>query len=107
MTEGCALNASPDGIARVTGALTFETVARLYRDMERSLSGTGPIETVDLAGVSAADSAGLALLLEWQARQRKRGRELAITNAPDNLLRLARLSEAIDLLHISGRGERP
>ena len=106
MTEGCALNAGSDGVARVSGALTFETVTRLFHDMERRLPDTGPIETVDLDGVSTADSAGLALLLEWQARQRKRGRELAITNAPDNLLRLARLSEAIDLLHISGRGER-
>ena len=106
MTESCAFAAGSDGIARVTGALTFETVARLYRDMEKRLPGTEPIEAVDLDGVSGADSAGLALLLEWQARQRKRGRELTITNAPDSLLRLARLSEAIDALNISGRGER-
>ena len=106
MTEGCGFSVGADGVASVKGALTFETVARLYRDMEKHLPRTGPIEAVDLVGVSGADSAGLALLLEWQARQRKRGRELAITNAPDNLLRLASLSEAIDLLNISGRGER-
>ena len=106
MTEDCALSVGSDGVARVTGALTFETVARLYRDMEQSLPATGPIETVDLGGVSTADSAGLALMLEWQARQRKRGRQLAITNAPGNLLRLARLSEAIELLQISGRGDQ-
>ena len=106
MTDDCALSVGSDGVARVTGALTFETVARLYRDMEHRLPATGPIETVDLDGVSAADSAGLALLLEWQARQRKRDQQLVITNAPGNLLRLARLSEALELLHISGRGKQ-
>ena len=61
------------------------------------------IEQVDLSGVPLADSAGLALMLEWQARQRKRGRELTIINAPDDLMRLAKLSEADDLLNLSGR----
>ena len=103
MTVGCALSVDPDGVARVSGELTFETVAGLYADMEQSLPRTGPVEVVDLAGVSGADSAGLALLLEWQARQRKRGRELTITNAPDNLLRLASLCEALELLHMSDR----
>jgi phospholipid transport system transporter-binding protein len=104
MTEACALKVGSDGAARLTGELTFETVARLHREMEQSLAGTGPIELVDLSGVPMADSAGLALMLEWQARQRKRGRELTIINAPDNLMHLAKLSEAVDLLNLSGRG---
>lgn len=106
MTERCALRVGPDGVARVSGELTFETAAGLYADMEARLPDTGPIEVVDLAGVSGADSAGLALLLEWQARQRKRGRKLTITNAPDNLLRLAKLCEAIDALRMSERGQQ-
>ena len=103
MTDACTLNVGSDGTARLTGELTFETVARLHRDMEVNLAGTGPIEKVDLDGVPLADSAGLALMLEWQARQRKRGREMTIVNAPDNLMRLAKLAEAVDLLNLSGR----
>jgi phospholipid transport system transporter-binding protein len=103
MTDTCSINVGSDGTARLTGELTFETVARLHREMEQSLSKTGPIEQVDLSGVPLADSAGLALMLEWQARQRKRGRELSIVNAPDNLMHLAKLSEAVELLNLSGR----
>ena len=105
MTDGCTLSVDDDGTAVLAGELTFETVARLHREMEQRLPGTGPIHRVDLAGVPRADSAGLALLLEWQARQRQRGRELTITGAPDNLLGLARLSEATDLLKLSGRDQ--
>jgi phospholipid transport system transporter-binding protein len=104
MTEPCTFDVGTDGTARLTGELTFETVARLHREMEVSLAGSGPLDQVDLGGVPLADSAGLALMLEWQARQRKRGRELTITNAPDNLMRLAKLAEAVDLLNLSGRG---
>lgn len=99
------MRVGPDGIARVSGELTFETVTGLYEDMEKRLPGKGPIGIVDLEGVSGADSAGLALLLEWQARQRSRGRELTITNAPDSLMRLAMLCDASDLLRISARSQ--
>jgi phospholipid transport system transporter-binding protein len=104
MTDTYTLTIGPEDTACLSGALTLETVAGLYRDMEKRLPGTGPISRVDLSGVSTADSAGLALLLEWQARHRGRGRALTITNAPGSLLRLAKLSEAVELLNISGRG---
>ncbi len=59
---------------RLAGGLTFEAVPLLYREMEKRLPSAGPVTTIDLAGVTTADSAGLALLLEWQSRQRQRGR---------------------------------
>jgi phospholipid transport system transporter-binding protein len=92
-----------DGRVGLTGPLTFETVSQLFRRMEQASPGTAPIEQIDLAGVSAIDSAGLALLLEWQSRARSFGGRLALHNAPESLLRLARLCEAVDLLNISGR----
>lgn len=103
MSEGCAFEATGEGIVRLAGGLTFEAVPLLYREMEKRLPSTGPVTTIDLAGVTTADSAGLALLLEWQSRQRQRGRQLTMLEAPDNLLRLAGLCEAVDLLNISGR----
>jgi len=107
MTERCAFETTGDGSVRVTGDLTFESVPLLYREMERRLPSSGPVRTIDLGGVTRADSAGLALLLEWQSRQRRRGRELTIHSAPANLLRLAGLCEAIDLLKLSGRDDQP
>ena len=103
MSEPAVFEATEDGTVRLTGELTFESVPLLYDEMERRLPGAGPVSAIDLAGVTAADSAGLALLLEWQSRQRNRGRELTIRGAPRNLLRLAGLCEAIELLNLSGR----
>lgn len=92
-----------DGRAAISGPLSFESVPGLFRSLEQRAAGETPVRTIDLDGVTAADSAGLALLLEWQARARSDGRELAVCNAPDSLLSLARLCEAVDLLDLSGR----
>ena len=101
--QDCRLETAGDGRAILAGPLTFETVARLFRALEKSAPGEPPPEQIDLAGVTTIDSAGLALLLEWQSRARTAGRELTVRNAPGGLLRLARLCEATDLLNISGR----
>jgi phospholipid transport system transporter-binding protein len=103
MTERCAFETAEDGAVRLNGDLTFESVPLLYREMERRLPSSGPVRTIDLEGVTRADSAGLALLLEWQSRQLRRGRELTILNAPGNLIRLAGLCEAIEPLNLTGR----
>jgi phospholipid transport system transporter-binding protein len=92
-----------DGCARFHGPLTFETVPALFRGLEEQVQREAAVERIDLAGVTAVDSAGLALLLEWQARARANGRSLAVRNVPGALLRLARLCEADELLNLSGR----
>jgi len=107
MSEHCAFETADDGTVRLNGDLTFESVPLLYREMERRLPSAGPVRTIDLEGITRADSAGLALLLEWQSRQLRRGRELTMLNAPVNLLRLAGLCEAVELLNLTGRDEQP
>lgn len=92
-----------DGQAEIAGPLTFESVPGLFHTLERRAPGDAPVRAIDLAGVSAVDSAGLALLLEWQARAQAAGGEVSVHNAPESLLSLARLSEALDLLGLSGR----
>lgn len=93
-----------DGSVSLSGPLTFGSVTGLFRDLERNLAEPGKVRTIDLSAVSGADSAGLALLLEWQARQRRRGSELVMRGAPDSLLHLAELCESVELLKLSGRG---
>ena len=106
MNDRCIFQAEEDGTVRLRGSLSFESVPGLYREMERRLPAAGPVKVIDLADVKTADSAGLALLLEWQSRQRQRGRELTMRDAPENLLRLAGLCEAVDLLNLSGRSSQ-
>jgi phospholipid transport system transporter-binding protein len=107
MNETCRFDAHADGSVSLAGPLTFRSVPRLFRDLEDNLSDAGKIRIIDLSAVTSADSAGLALLLEWQARQRRRGTNLVIRSAPENLLRLAELCEADELMQLSGRNHRP
>jgi phospholipid transport system transporter-binding protein len=106
MSEQSSFDAADDGTVSLGGSLTFESVPLLYREMERRLPGARPVTTIDLADVTEADSAGLALLLEWQSRQLQRGRELTMLSAPENLVRLAELCEAVDMLKLSGRAPK-
>jgi len=103
MTETCSMIPGEDGCARLAGALTFESVPDLYNKMPQLFQGRPQLDSLDLARVTEADSAGLALLLEWQAAHRPAARALQIRNAPASLMSLARLCEADELLDMTGR----
>jgi len=103
MSKHYTLERTPDGGIRLGGRLTFGTCSALYRELERLGEHETAAGPVDLSGVVEVDSAGLALLLEWQARQRRNGRRLALHDAPQSLLSLAQLADAVELLNLSGR----
>ena len=90
--------ASPGRFA-LDGELTLAWVGPL-RDVGRSLLAASAGDTlhVDLRGVTRADSAGLALLVDWLAWARAAGRPLGYSNLPPELLALAKLSELDSLL---------
>ena len=90
--------AAPDTLA-ASGAFTFATAAAaLAACRERLQRGNA---TLDLAGVSQADSAGLAVLLALAGDASKRGGVLRIVNTPENLRALAQLGEVDRLLGIA------
>ncbi len=105
MSEECTLQIDPDGEARIAGPLTFDTCPRLYAAMEKHLHDGASLRRIDLEAVSNVDSAGLALLLEWQARHSAVGNCLVIHGAPRSLQRLATLCNAMPLLGLAGRDE--
>ena len=57
---------------------------------------------VDCAAVTRADSAGLAVLLDWLAWGRRRARPLSLQNLPASLIAIARISEVDGLLTAAG-----
>lgn len=89
---------SPGRIA-VTGELTFGT-ARDARTLGILVLEGSRAEhlVIDCQGVSRADSAGLAVLLDWLAWGRKRSRPVTLENLPESLLAIARISEVDTLL---------
>jgi phospholipid transport system transporter-binding protein len=81
----------------VKGALTFATAADALRQGQK-LIGASANFTVGLAGVDEADSAGLAVLIEWLALARARGATLRYESVPPQILAVARISDVQGLL---------
>ena len=84
------------------GPLTFAS-ARHARELgleriERGAAGTDGALVIDCQGVTASDSAGLAVLLDWLAAAKAQGRPLHFAHLPQGLAALARISEADELL---------
>ena len=73
----------------IRGELSFKNVVAALDAARAGLNGGEGAFEVDLSGVTRADSAALALLLELSRQARARGRELKCTGAPEQLRRLA------------------
>ncbi len=83
--------------SRVNGSLHFTTVSGLLHAGTDAID-SGHAAVIDLAGVTASDSSGLALLIEWLSVAKAAGRALRYDNMPSQLHQLARLSEVEELL---------
>ncbi len=92
-----------DGVLKVSGELTFSTVPTLLTKAAAILTDSpqGAAVDVDLTAVSHADSAGLALLIEWHRLASDTGRSLHFHHLPKQMLALARVSNLESLL-VSG-----
>jgi phospholipid transport system transporter-binding protein len=85
------------GRATVAGSLSFATVTGLLPAGARAIE-EGKAASIDLSAVSAGDSAGLALLIEWLSVAKAAGKTLHYENIPAQLMQLARVSEVEELL---------
>ena len=86
----------------LSGDMTFSTAERILRKSEAPFSEYAQIE-VDLSAVEHADSAGLALLLEWITWANHTVREIRFVEIPPRLVAIAETTEVERLLR---RGER-
>lgn len=88
------LEKAGDGRWRLTGPLNLDTVSGLLGRLDDALRNGGESTVLDLEGVTRCDSAAVALLLEWRRRARAAGVKLRYENLPENLLAIARISDA-------------
>ncbi len=95
-----ALRTGPEGRLLLEGDLNFNTVVRLLGEF-RSLLDQGTDIQVDLQGVSRADSAGLALLVEWMRNAKAVGKSIQFLNIPQQMLAIARVSSLDQVLPLS------
>lgn len=92
-----ALEATGEGTFELRGPVTFATAGSLLAAGAARFNGQGSV-TVNLGKVTRADSAGLALLLEWLRLGRAAGRPVHFTHLPEKLRAIARLSGVETLL---------
>lgn len=81
----------------IKGRLTFDSASEALAASQGLFAGKKKL-TLDLAGVEATDSAGLALLVEWIGEAKRTGCKLKLSHVPKQALALARISEVEKLL---------
>lgn len=82
---------------QVIGDVNFSSVPVLLSQARNLLKFCCDLN-IDMAKVDHADSAGLALLLEWMDISRANGGAIRFRNVPESLLNIARVSNVYRLL---------
>jgi len=91
-----------EGRVTVTGELTFASAREARQLGVLVLEGSRAERIViDCSGVTRADSAGLAVLLDWLAWGRRKSRVVRLENLPASLVAIAKISEVDGLLAAS------
>lgn len=93
------LHALQPGQFQLEGALTAHYVRRLQAAGMAAFAAGAAESRVDLARVTRVDSAGLALLIDWQAAFQQSGHKLHFVGGPQSLHALAQLSDVETLIY--------
>lgn len=86
-----------DGRLEASGALDYQSAGRALPGGLALIEKDKPC-TIDLSRVIEADSAGLAVLVEWLATARARGATIRYECIPAQILAVARISDLESLL---------
>jgi phospholipid transport system transporter-binding protein len=93
------IQADSGGHFTARGLLTFATARQAWERGLAALNAASARElTVDCSGITVADSAGLAVLLDWLGALRREGRQLRYRHLPESLLAIAAISDLAELL---------
>jgi phospholipid transport system transporter-binding protein len=89
-----------DGSWLLQGELGFASVPSVLRHAGVNMLGKKQL-TIDLRGVTRADSAGLALLVAWLRESEIAGNSIEFVNIPVQLLSIARVCGLDDILSLN------
>jgi len=90
---------SADNRLQVSGELNFKNVPELVLKSQEYFKNSVGLD-VDLADVNRADSAGVALLIEWQRLAQKKNKSISFSNIPSQMMAIARLCGVDELLFL-------
>jgi len=92
-----ALSVDKPGRASLSGELDFASVPAIWPQLAALIAGQSSLQ-VSLAGVDAANSAALALLIEAAEQAREHAVQLQFCDLPQGLVDLAELCDALPLI---------
>lgn len=97
---GLTVDDAADSRVVLRGSLTFASAAAGYAAGLRRIAAlaAGDRCDFDCSALGEADSAGLAVLIEWKAEAHRRGAELGYSGLSESLARLARITDVERLL---------
>lgn len=85
----------------IAGTLDFASVAQICQAHYPLLDADQPISRIDLSGVHYANSAGVALLVEWLAMAQSAGRSLIFANLPEQMRSIIRVAALESILPLT------
>ena len=97
------LTQAQSGHCLIEGAMSFASVAQLLEDSADYLLPNSAL-LFDLQGVDHADSAGVALLVEWLRLARERQVKIEFRNIPAQMLAIIEVSDLQQRLPIVNGG---
>ena len=88
------------GRFKLSGHLGFESATQALAESQKLFADHKKIQ-LDLSGVQSADSAGLALMVEWTGWAKREKRKLSFTKVPKQAVALAKISEVDEILPLT------
>lgn len=104
MSEPVRLNIIDATHVHVIGLLSVDTVADYQEDGYKALASLGDEVAFDLSEAEVVGSAAIALLISWQRRAIRLGKDFRVVNAPRHLLEMAEVSGVLDILPFQDDG---
>lgn len=94
------LQSIAEGQCRLEGVVTMETVPDLL-DQSASLFNPSSSLEIDCSGIEHADSAAVALMLEWMRQAAAVGGEIRFRGLPDRLRAIVEVSDLEDVIPLA------
>lgn len=83
---------------RLTGAVTFDSMARIRAEGAAAIAAAGKRVLVDLSGLERGNSVAVALLMAWLRAAQHEDKSLVFAGAPAELTNIIELSGMTDVL---------
>ena len=90
-----------NGCYLLSGELSYSNVSQVYKKTANLFRKQKSNIEIDLSGVTHADSAGIALLVEWLSEARESNKAIHFVNVPQQMLEMVRISSLDRVLPIS------